>query len=306
MLECFYSLLYCLVNFPPFLQVDLYSMKTTLYTGLALLAFAGNSVLCRIALSETNIDAASFTGIRLMSGAVALAIILKMSHIETRSKSQGSWKDSFLLFIYAITFSYAYITLETGIGALILFASVQMTMIIANLLSGQRLHYLECVGLIAAFSGFVYLIYPDLSSPSVTGFILMVISGIAWAIYTLSCRASGNALADTAYNFIKTLPFVLVLTALSFQQAILSWDGVLLAVLSGAIASGIGYTIWSMAVGGLSITQAAVVQLLVPVIAAVGGLIFADEVLSYRLVLSSLIIIGGILTVIIGKRYSTK
>jgi len=281
-------------------------MKTILYTVFALLAFAGNSVFCRLALSANEIDAASFTTIRLLSGIVVLAVILKIANLEVSNTSKGSWKASFMLFIYALTFSYAYTTLETGTGALVLFASVQMTMIVASLFSGKKLHYLEWVGVLTAFSGFVYLVLPDLSTPSLTGFVLMAISGIAWGIYTLFGRASNNPLSDTAYNFLYTLPFVLILTAITFQQATLSWNGILLAVLSGGIASGIGYTIWYMAVGGLSITQAAVVQLLVPAIAAMGGILFADETLSYRLLLSSLIILGGILAVILGRHFAIK
>ena len=286
--------------------MNVFSIKTTLYTVFALLAFAGNSVFCRLALSANEIDAASFTTIRLLSGIVVLAVILKMANLKASNTSKGSWKASFMLFIYAITFSYAYTTLETGTGALVLFASVQMTMVVASLFSGKKLHYLEWVGVLTAFSGFVYLVLPDLSTPSLTGFVLMAISGIAWGIYTLFGRASSNPLSDTAYNFIYTLPFVLILTAVTFQQATLSWDGILLAVLSGGIASGIGYTIWYMAVGGLSITQAAVVQLLVPAIAAMGGVLFADEILSYRLLLSSLIIFGGILAVILGRHFAIK
>ena len=286
--------------------MNVFSIKTVLYTVFALLAFAGNSVFCRLALSENKIDAASFTTIRLLSGIVVLAVILKMAKVEASTTSKGNWKASFMLFIYAVTFSYAYTTLETGIGALVLFASVQMTMIAASLFTGNKLHYLEWVGVLTAFSGFVYLVFPDLSTPSLMGFVLMAISGIAWGMYTLFGRGSNNPLSDTAYNFLCTLPFMLVLTAVTFQQATLSWDGVLLAVLSGGIASGIGYTIWYIALGGLSITQAAVVQLLVPAIAAIGGLLFADETLSYRLVLSSLIILGGILVVIMGRHSSIQ
>lgn len=276
-------------------------MKTILCTALALIAFAGNSVLCRLALGEGAIDAASFTSIRLLSGIIMLAVILKIVQAESTIRSKGSWKASFFLFLYAVTFSFAYISLDTGVGALILFGSVQITMILAGLLSGNKLQYFEWGGMLLAFSGFVYLVMPGLATPSLIGFILMFISGIAWGFYTLIGKGSINPLSDTAYNFSRTLPFVIVLSAITFQYFSLSQKGIFLAILSGAITSGAGYTIWYIALRGLSVVQAAVVQLFVPVIAAVGGVIFSDEIISLRLILSSVIILGGILIVILGK-----
>ena len=208
-----------------------------------------------------------------------------------------------MLFLYAITFSFAYISLETGIGALILFGSVQITMILASLISGNRLHYSEWIGVVIAFSGFVYLVLPGLTTPSLMGFILMTVAGIAWGIYTLLGRGSNNPLSDTAHNFLRTLPFVAVLIAITFQNSNLSQEGILLAALSGGIASGIGYTVWYIALRGLSITHAAVIQLFVPVLAAVGGVLFANELISLRLVLSSTMILGGIMAVVMGRYY---
>ena len=284
-------------------MVNIQTIKTLACTSLALLAFAGNSVLCRLALGEKMIDAASFTSIRLLSGVAVLAIIVSMTNRRGAQASKGSWLASFMLFLYAVSFSFAYLSLDTGTGALILFASVQITMILFSILSGSKLHYVEWAGLMIAFSGFVYFVFPNLPTPTLKGFILMTMSGIAWGIYTLKGRVSKDPVSDTAYNFIRTLPFVAILTSMVFSNAMLSQQGILLAVLSGAIASGIGYAVWYIALSRLSVTQAAVVQLFVPVIAALGGIIFANELNSQRLVLASIMILGGILTVVLGKHY---
>ena len=284
-------------------NVNALTLKLIACTTFALLAFAGNSILCRLALGGNSIDAASFTSIRLLSGIVVLAVILKMYRRNNQSVSKGSWSSSFMLFLYAVTFSFGYISLDTGTGALILFGAVQITMILASFISGNKLHYSEWGGMIMAFFGFAYLVTPSLASPSLMGFILMTVSGIAWALYTLRGRGSMNPIVDTAYNFLRTFPFVIILIAITFQNANLSQQGVLLAVLSGAIASGAGYAVWYIALRGLSITQAAVIQLFVPVIAAIGGVIFANEIISIRLVLSSLMVLGGILIVVFGRYF---
>jgi len=242
----------------------------------------------------------------LLSGIIVLAIILLMTPTHKGSTSKGSWKASIMLFLYAITFSYAYISLETGVGALILFGSVQITMIVVGLFLGNKLHYSEWFGLIVAFSGFVYLVLPDLTTPSLMGFILMCIAGVAWGFYTFAGKASINPMSDTAYNFFRTLPLVLILTAVTFQYASLSHKGILLAVLSGSIASGVGYAIWYVALGGLSTVQAAVLQLLVPVIAAAGGVLFASEAFTLRLAMSSVMVLGGIMAMILGRYYSKE
>ena len=278
-------------------------IKTSVFTALALIAFAANSVLCRLALGEETIDAASFTVIRLLSGALVLLAILAFSNDKEASASRGSWSASLMLFVYAVAFSFAYISLDTGTGALILFGSVQITMILLSLVSGNRLHLSEWVGVIIAFTGFVYLILPEVTSPSVMGFLLMIAAGIAWGMYTLKGRGSDHPLKDTAYNFLRTIPLVIILLVITIQDAHYSAAGVLLAVLSGGIASGIGYTIWYIALGGLSTTQAAVVQLSVPVIAAFGGVLFVSEAITARLTLSALIILGGILLVVLGRVY---
>jgi len=280
-----------------------YLVKTIIFTGLALVAFAANSVLCRLALGERAIDASSFTIIRLLSGAIVLLAILSIKKNKTDLSTKGSWYASLMLFLYAISFSFAYITLNTATGALILFGSVQITMIILSLISGTRLHGTEWIGVMIAFAGFVYLILPAVTTPSAIGFLLMTIAGIAWGIYTLIGRNSKNPLVDTGYNFFRTIPFAIILLLIASKNLNYSYEGILLAVLSGGITSGIGYAIWYTALGGLSALQAAVLQLLVPVIAAFGGIIFVSETITLRLTVSAIMILGGILMVVLGRYY---
>lgn len=282
-------------------------MKTIILTLLALIAFAANSVLCRLALGDGSIDASNFTIIRLLSGVIVLFFILKLKLRKSLSStSKGSWFSGSMLFLYAITFSFAYITLDTGTGALILFGAVQITIIIYSIITGHKLHFLEWIGVLISLLGFIYLILPGVTSPSLIGFILMSIAGIAWGIYTVRGKASKDSLGDTAFNFLKTIPFVLIVFVFTFNTSHYSFEGILLAIISGGITSGIGYTIWYMAIRGLTTVQSAVVQLLVPVIAAFGGVIFISEVITYRLTISSILILGGILLVVIGKNYIDK
>ncbi|MCG8382861.1 MAG: DMT family transporter [Gammaproteobacteria bacterium] len=282
-------------------------LKSIILTGFALVAFAANSILSRLALENHAIDASSFTVIRLISGAVVLLVILSLTRNKSSEVSaKGSWLASFMLFLYAISFSYAYLTLETGTGALILFGSVQITMILISIYSGSRLHITEWIGIVIAFIGFVYLILPDVSTPSLTGFLLMTVSGIAWGGYTLKGRSSKNPLSDTTYNFIRIMPFALILVISTLNSANYSFHGVILATLSGGIASGIGYTVWYSALSYLTSTQAAVFQLLVPAIAALGGVIFVSEPITLRLFISGTLILGGVLMVILGKKYLSK
>lgn len=278
-------------------------IKTSIFTVLALIAFAANSVLCRLALSGKAIDAASFTSIRLLSGALVLLVILKFSRKKNSSATKGSWFATLMLFSYAIAFSFAYITLDAGTGALILFGSVQITMILLSLISGNKLHVMEWMGVTVAFVGFVYLVLPGVTAPSVTGFSLMALAGISWGVYTLKGRGSTDPLSDTAYNFSRSVPLVIALVALTFGKAHISSEGILLAAISGSITSGIGYTIWYTALGGLSTTQAAVVQLSVPIIAASGGVLLVSERISLRLTLSASLILAGILMVVLGRHY---
>ena len=208
--------------------------------------------------------------------------------------------------MYAVCFSFAYIDLDTGTGALILFGAVQLTMILMSVLSGNRLSLYEVLGFLVAFLGFIYLILPSISTPSVMGFILMIVAGISWAGYSLIGRGSVNPLLDTASNFIRTLPLVVLLFLFSMTDIQLSLDGFLLAVMSGAVASGIGYAIWYRELQGLLDSQAAVVQLLVPVLAAVGGVLFSNEEISLRLVIAAILVLGGVTVVIFGKKTVLK
>lgn len=282
-------------------------IKLSFYTSLALLGFAGNSVLCRLALGEQTIDPSSFTSIRLLSGIIMLLLILSIRNkqLPTFNDAGGSWTSAGLLFAYALSFSYAYMSLDTGTGALVLFGSVQITMILVSYFAGHRLLPVEWAGLFLAFSGFVYLLLPTLSTPSFMGFILMSSSGVAWGFYTLRGKGSVSPLHDTAYNFLRTLPFVLMLLIITMGQAQLTQRGVVLAIVSGAVASGVAYSIWYRVLAELSAVQAAVLQLLVPIIAAVGGVVFAAELPSVRLIIASLLVLGGVLLVVLGRRYLT-
>jgi len=277
-------------------------VKTSLFTSAALMAFAANSVLCRWALDIYHMDAAIFTVIRLLSGAVVLLLLLRIKHKQPlppiHIALRNNWFAASMLFIYATAFSFAYITLDTGVGALILFASVQLTILVYAIYTGNRLHILEWMGLVIAFIGFVYLIYPDLSSPSAIGFLWMCIAGIAWGLYTMLGKHSQSPLLDTAQNFVKTLPFIALLALIMLPQAQLNLQGILLALVSGGIASAIGYAVWYMALRGLSHSQAAVVQLAVPVIAAIGGVVFVSEELTLRLIISAAMVLGGILIIV--------
>ncbi len=280
--------------------------KTTSLTVLALLAFAGNSVLCRLALNDDVIDAASFTSIRLFSGVVFLLFLVTISTRKKINLNSGSWTSAFFLFLYAIAFSYAYISLDTGTGALILFGSVQATMIIYGLLKGNRLILVEWAGLLVALSGLFVLLMPGASAPSLTGFALMAISGIAWGFYTLAGKGSNTPLVDTTNNFLRTLPFIALVTLATLDDVQISNKGMLLAILSGAAASGLGYAIWYSALARLTVTQAATFQLSVPIIAAFGGVLFAHEAITIKLTVSSILVLGGVLVVTLGKQHAEK
>ncbi|MCL4107922.1 UNVERIFIED_CONTAM: hypothetical protein GTU68_016950 [Idotea baltica] len=284
--------------------------KTIILTFLALIAFAGNSILNRLAFSDGAIDAASFTGIRLFSGILFLLFLVAINSAKNSNKKinlkSGSWLSALFLFLYALTFSFAYITLDTGTGALILFGFVQITMIFSDFLKGIRLQLIEWSGLIIAFLGLTILLLPGASAPSSTGFALMALSGVAWGIYTLAGKGSKTPLNDTANNFLRTLPLVVILILFTFDSAQISKQGVILAIASGAITSGLGYAIWYSALAGLSVTQAAVIQLTVPIIAAIGGILFSKEIISLQLIISSVLVLGGVLIVVLGKQAFSK
>ncbi|MEO0806290.1 MAG: DMT family transporter [Cyanobacteria bacterium J06643_4] len=277
--------------------------KTFLLTGFTLIAFAANSLLTRMALGEGSIDAASFVSIRLASGAVTLLAVTAITQKKySLSLFKGSWIAALMLFLYAIAFSFSYLQLTTGTGALILFGTVQVTMILVALKQGEKPSAAEWGGLVIALFGLIYLVLPGLASPPVGGSALMIISGIAWGFYSLLGRGSAQPVANTMNNFVRAVPFALGVSLVNLSQVQLSGEGVLLAVLSGSIASGVGYAVWYAALGRLTATQAATVQLSVPVIAAVGGILFLQEALSIRLVLASLMILGGVGLAVLGRR----
>ncbi len=268
-------------------------------TSLVMIAFAGNSLLCRVALKHTSIDAASFTTIRLISGAVMLWVMVRMSR-GTHSGG-GNWPSAFVLFVYAASFSFAYVSLPTATGALLLFSAVQATMIGHGIWTGERLLRLQLIGLMLAFSGLVGLLLPGLTAPPMGGSILMLGAGAAWGIYSLRGRGAGDPTNVTAGNFLRAVPFAIALSVLGFNGATLGNVGVGYAVASGALASGIGYAIWYMALPALKATSAATVQLSVPVIAALGGVVFLGEPVTLRLGLAFVVILGGIALVVLTK-----
>jgi drug/metabolite transporter (DMT)-like permease len=278
-------------------------MKTPVLTGLALVAFAANSVLCRLALGGAAIDAASFTTVRLTSGAAALLIIT--ASVNKNSPSSGrrvKFISALLLFLYAAAFSFAYTGLTTGTGALILFGSVQATMLAAALRSGERPHPFEWAGLALALAGLVYLVLPGLTAPPPVSSAFMAVAGISWGLYSLRGRGATDPLADTTGNFVLALPLAFAVNLFTLRGgAHVSTAGVLLAVLSGALASGVGYVVWYAALRGLTATRAATVQLPVPVLAAVGGVIFMSESVSLRLLLAATVILGGVALALFGR-----
>ena len=275
------------------------SMRTLLLTALAMLAFAGNSLLCRLALRETEIDAASFTSLRLLAGALTLWLLLRLR--STNTPSGGNWPAAAALFVYAAAFSFAYINLDAGAGALILFGAVQLSMLAWGLYRGERLSLKGSIGLLVAFAGLLILLLPGASKPPTAAALLMLVAGVAWGIYSLLGRGVNDPLAATAGNFMRTVPLTLLLSALLIGQA--RWDsaGVFYALLSGALTSGVGYAIWYSALRGLQSFQAACVQLSVPIIAALAGSLLLDEALSLRLLLSATAVLGGIALVLSAK-----
>ena len=276
-----------------FKKADRVWVRTAGYTAFALIAFATNSVLCRLALGEGAIDAASFTTIRLVSGALVLLLVTAARNTG-RATGSGNWTSAFMLFLYAATFSFAYISLNTGTGALILFASVQATMIIFAVCKGERLRLWGWLGLFVGLAGLTYLVVPGLAAPAPAGAALMAIAGVSWGIYSLRGRRSLSPVAVTTDNFLRSTPFVIVISLIFFQNLHMTFAGAFFAALSGGLTSAIGYVIWYAALRDHSATSAALVQLLVPVLAALGGVVLLSEALTMRLLLSSAMIIGGV------------
>ena len=278
-----------------------HAVRTLALTLFALIAFAANSVLTRMALGRASIDASSFATFRVVSGAATLLLVSSLNRRRGVPVFRGSWTSALMLFSYAVPFSFAYLSLSTGTGALILFGMVQVTMILAALGSGERPHAWQWVGLLLAFAGLVYLVFPGLTAPSPIGSLLMAVAGISWGLYSLWGRSATNALAETTGNFARAVPLVLGVSLAARSQVSLSGPGILLAILSGALASGLGYAVWYAALRGLTRTRAATVQLSVPVLAALGGVFFLSENVSLRLMLSAVLILGGVGLAIVTK-----
>lgn len=271
------------------------------FTSLAMIAFAGNSLLCRIALKHTNIDAASFTAIRLVSGAVMLWLVVRMR--PGTHSGRGNWLSSFALFAYAAGFSFAYISLPAATGALLLFGAVQVTMIGYGIVTEERLRRQQIAGLMIALGGLVGLLLPGLSAPPLYGSVLMLGAGIAWGVYSLRGKGAGDPTIVTAGNFLRAVPIAATLSIIMSNGTSIDTAGFWYAVSSGALASGIGYAIWYTALPALKATNAATVQLSVPVIAALGGIVFLGEPISLRLVLASTAILGGIALIILRRQH---
>lgn len=274
--------------------------RTVVLTALAMVAFAGNSLLCRIALQGAHIDAVSFSTIRLISGAVALWLIVQFK--GGAEAGRGNWISSVALFVYAIGFSLAYVTLSTATGSLLLFGAVQATMIGYGIWKGERLRPLQLFGIVLALGGVIGLMaIKGIETPPVLGSFLMLAAGIAWGAYSLRGKAAGDATKVTAGNFLRSVPLAIALSLTWQGSARSDSTGVWCAIASGALASGIGYAIWYTALPALKPSQAATVQLSVPVVAALGGVAFLGEQLTLRLVLASVAILGGIALVVLEK-----
>lgn len=277
--------------------------RVSFLTTLAMIAFAGNSLLCRAAINHTDIDPASFTTIRLVSGALTLWLIISIK--RGLGAGRGDWVSAIALFVYAGGFSFAYVSLPAATGALLLFASVQATMIGYGLWSGERLHKYQTLGVLLAMVGLVGMFSPGLSAPSLGGSLLMMSAGVGWGIYSLRGRGGGDPTRVTTGNFLRAAVIAIALSVLMMDAV--SWDaaGFWYGVASGALASGIGYAIWYTALPGLLATTAATVQLSVPVLALLGGILFLNEPMTMRFVLASVAILGGIALVIRFKKLPT-
>ncbi|WP_322062032.1 DMT family transporter [Paraburkholderia sp. J63] len=281
---------------------SLFTLRTTLLTAVAMLAFAANSLLCRLALQREEIDPFSFAGTRLVSGAIMLAVIVRFRS-ERPAPGHADWLAAAMLFAYVAFFSCAYLTLSAGTGALILFGAVQLTMFSVGLRSGEKFGSLAWLGLALAVAGLVYLVSPGITAPPLVGATLMATAGVAWGVYSLRGRGVADPLAATAGNFARAAPLAVLLGVLCITngRAHANVAGVALAIASGALTSGIGYVIWYAALGRLTAMRAATVQLSVPMIAAFGGVGFLSESITPRLAAATAAILGGIAMVLTSK-----
>jgi len=270
--------------------------RLAILTVLTMFAFAANSIFCRLALKETSIDAASFTSVRILSAATILWLLMRWQ--SQSPLKHGSWRSALALFIYAAALSFAYRTIDTGAGALMLFGAVQATMILAGYMAGERMGKLQTTGFVAALSGLTILVLPGAHAPSLLNSALMLASGISWGIYSLLGRGSPNPAASTAGNFLRAAPLTIVLSLLALPWMQTDALGVSYAVLSGALTSGLGYVLWYRVLQHMRAMTASTVQLSAPVIAAIGGVILMNETMPPGLVISSTLILGGIALVL--------
>jgi len=281
------------------------SIRTIAFTVTALVAFAANSLLCRMALREGAIDAASFSTIRFLSGAVMLVLIALKTERSVFPLA-GSWVAAGILAVYALPFAFAYTQLSTGTGALIMFGCVQLTMLVAAVGYGERPHAVEWLGLLVTVAGLVTLVLPGLTAPSPMAAALMATAGVCWGLYSLRGRASSNPLRQTMGNFVRAVPLIAGAGLLMMSRVHVETRGVLLSIASGAIATGLGYVVWYAALRGLSAMRASIVQLAVPLIAAAAGVMLLSETVTLRLLLSTVLVLGGIAMAIAGQRPVTR
>jgi len=268
-------------------------MRLILLTSFVLIAFAGNSVLARLALSQTDVGPWTFSLIRFVSGAAILLVMTK----PKASWRAGSWWGAAALCGYGVFFSFAYLKLATGTGALLLFVSVQLTMLLTAFRRGEHLSPLQWGGLIMALGGLIYLLAPGIEAPSPIGAALMIASGIGWGIYSLLGKTNGDPLAQTTGNFARAAIGLLIATPLVlglFPEGPLDYHGIGLAVLSGTVTSGLGYALWYSVLKDLSVTTASISQLTVPVIAAIGGVLFVFEPITLPFALSCAVVLIGV------------
>ncbi len=278
------------------------SARVPILTLAAMIAFASNSLLCRAALKQTSIDAASFTFVRVFSGAVVLWLVMNLRRMIRTTRSGGvggNWISALALLLYAAGFSFAYVAVAAGTGALLLFGAVQATMILWGLHKGECLRAIQILGLIVAMTGLVVLLFPGLSAPPLLGSILMLGAGVAWGVYSLRGKREKNAVTATTGNFVRAVPFAAALSIIFFRWLDLDLAGVIYAIISGAVTSGLGYVIWYSVLPSLKAASAATVQLSVPVLAAAGGILLLGEPLTLRYLLASVAILGGIALVVL-------
>ena len=292
------------------------STRVFILTLLAMIAFASNSLLCRAALKQTTVDAATFTFVRIFSGAAALWLIMEFRrrlmvkraasplverYLGSSVGRAGNWISALALFAYAAAFSFAYVDLSAGTGALLLFGAVQATMILWGLYKGERLDAIQIAGFVVAVTGLIVLVFPGLSAPPLIGSILMLGAGVAWGIYSLRGKGEKNPASVTTGNFARAVPFAAAVSVVFTRWVHVDLAGVSYAIISGAITSGLGYVIWYSALPGLKAASAATVQLSVPVLAATGGILLLGEPLTLRYLMASIAILGGIALVVLEK-----